>query len=32
VITRAGRRQVSAEKGEWDRMVSIIRDLLAGHD
>jgi PadR family transcriptional regulator PadR len=27
-ITPAGRRQLSAEKSEWDRMVSIIHSLL----
>jgi len=27
-ITAAGRRQLSAEKAEWDRMVSIMRSLL----
>ena len=27
-ITAAGRRQLAAEKAEWDRMVSIMRALL----
>jgi transcriptional regulator len=27
-ITAAGRRQLSSEKAEWDRMVSIMRALL----
>jgi PadR family transcriptional regulator PadR len=27
-ITRAGRRQLSTEKSEWDRMASIIHSLL----
>jgi transcriptional regulator len=27
-ITTAGRRQLAAEKAEWDRMVSIMRALL----
>jgi PadR family transcriptional regulator, regulatory protein PadR len=29
-ITPAGRRQLSAEKTEWDRMASIIHTLLRG--
>jgi transcriptional regulator len=29
-ITPAGRRQLSAEKTEWDRMASIIQSLLRG--
>lgn len=29
-ITPAGRRQLSAEKTEWDRMASIIHALLRG--
>jgi PadR family transcriptional regulator len=29
-ITAAGRRQLSAEKSEWDRMASIIHALLRG--
>ena len=27
-LTRAGRRQLAAEKAEWDRMASIIHSLL----
>jgi len=29
-ITPAGRRQLSAEKTEWDRMAAIIQSLLRG--
>ena len=29
-ITTAGRRQLSAEKTEWDRMAAIIQSLLRG--
>jgi PadR family transcriptional regulator PadR len=29
-ITTAGRRQLTAEKSQWDRMVSIIHALLHG--
>ena len=29
-ITAAGRRQLAAEKAEWDRMVSIMHALLTG--
>jgi transcriptional regulator len=29
-ITAAGRRQLSSEKAEWDRMVAIMRALLTG--
>jgi transcriptional regulator len=31
-ITPAGRRQLAAEKAEWDRMVSIMHALLGGAD
>ena len=30
-ITPAGRRQLSAEKSEWDRMASIIHALIRQH-
>jgi transcriptional regulator len=30
-ITPAGRRQLSAEKSEWDRMASIIHTLIRQH-
>jgi PadR family transcriptional regulator PadR len=30
-ITAAGRRQLTTEKAEWDRMVSIMHALLRGH-
>jgi PadR family transcriptional regulator, regulatory protein PadR len=30
-ITSAGRRQLSTEKSEWDRMASIIHSLLRDH-
>jgi transcriptional regulator len=29
-ITAAGRRQLTAEKGEWDRMIAIMHTLLHG--
>ena len=31
-ITAAGRRQLTTEKAEWDRMATIMRKLLHGHD
>jgi transcriptional regulator len=31
-ITAAGRRQLTTEKAEWDRMATIMRKLLDGHD
>jgi transcriptional regulator len=30
-ITAAGRKQLAAERAEWDRMVSIMRSLLREH-
>jgi transcriptional regulator len=29
-ITAAGRRQLAAERAEWDRLTTIMRDLLQG--
>ena len=31
-ITAAGRRQLTTEKAEWDRMATIMRKLLHGYD
>jgi PadR family transcriptional regulator len=31
-ITAAGRRQLTDEKAEWDRMSTIMHKLLHGHD
>jgi PadR family transcriptional regulator PadR len=31
-ITAAGRRQLTSEKAEWDRMATIMRKLLHGYD
>lgn len=31
-ITAAGRRQLTTEKAEWDRMATIMRKLLTGYD
>lgn len=31
-LTAAGRRQLAAEKAEWDRMASIIQALLRGQE
>jgi PadR family transcriptional regulator PadR len=31
-ITSAGRRQLTIEKAEWDRMATIMHKLLHGHD
>jgi PadR family transcriptional regulator, regulatory protein PadR len=31
-VTAAGRRQLGAEKAEWDRMTAIIQTLLNGSE
>jgi len=31
-LTAAGRRQLTTEKAEWDRMMSIIQAVVSGHE